>query len=310
MDRSHRRSASTATTSLNDSALTTRRPVTRTDTSDLAKSHGSVKAEDAASDGSDMTSSDDFEMDDIASDDGLEDDEETGLTSTDRQKRRRRKRRGTMLDERVVSGSDTRLEEKRLANRSFWSAFIMNGVFILLWYLFSISITVVSARHQWRICFPKLSLMPYQYNKWMFQSDDAETKVVFPFPLFTTCVHMIVQFSLASLVLYLLPQFRPRHDSVNPHAPTRQPPPEPLDPNKPLMTRMFYLTRIGPCGAATGLDIGLGNMSLKFISMTFYSKRSFSGHYYLTAPTTNSNSSNVQVLGLGVRTCIRIHIPP
>ena len=37
------------------------------------------------------------------------------------------------------------------------------------------------------------------------------------------------------------------------------------------MTRMFYLTRVTPCGAATGLDIGLGNMSLKFITLTFYS---------------------------------------
>jgi solute carrier family 35 protein C2 len=105
----------------------------------------------------------------------------------------------------------------------------------------------------------------------MFQSDDADAAIVFPFPLFTTCVHMIVQFSLASLVLFLLPQFRPRHDSINPHQP-RQTPLEPIDPKKPLMTRAFYLTRIGPCGAATGLDIGLGNMSLKFISMTFYSE--------------------------------------
>ena len=47
---------------------------------------------------------------------------------------------------------------------------------------------------------------------------------------------------------------------------------ESSQPAKPLMTRMFYLTRIGPCGAATGLDIGLGNMSLKFISLTFYSE--------------------------------------
>jgi solute carrier family 35 protein C2 len=112
-----------------------------------------------------------------------------------------------------------------------------------------------------------------KYNKWMFQSDDTNVKIVFPFPLFTTCVHMIVQFSLASLVLFLLPQFRPRHDSVNPHHPgARQTQSEPMDPKKPLMTRSFYLTRIGPCGAATGLDIGLGNMSLKFISMTFYSE--------------------------------------
>lgn len=37
------------------------------------------------------------------------------------------------------------------------------------------------------------------------------------------------------------------------------------------MTKMFYFTRVGPCGAATGLDIGLGNMSLKYITLTFYS---------------------------------------
>ena len=37
------------------------------------------------------------------------------------------------------------------------------------------------------------------------------------------------------------------------------------------MTGWFFLSRIGPCGAATGLDIGLGNMSLKFISLTFFS---------------------------------------
>ena len=37
------------------------------------------------------------------------------------------------------------------------------------------------------------------------------------------------------------------------------------------MTKMFYFTRVGPCGAATGFDIGLGNMSLKLISLTFYS---------------------------------------
>lgn len=142
----------------------------------------------------------------------------------------------------------------------------------------------------------------------MFQSDDENAKLVFPFPLFTTCVHMIVQFSLASLVLFWLPQFRPRHDSVNPHAPTRQPLSEPLDPKKPLMTRMFYLTRIGPCGAATGLDIGLGNMSLKFISMTFYSK---SNPCILeTSNNTNSDASNVQIFCTGICAHLRIRLPP
>lgn len=110
----------------------------------------------------------------------------------------------------------------------------------------------------------------------MFSEQDdteGETKHIFPFPLFTTCVHMIVQFTLAGLVLLAIPSFRPRHDSIHPnHAPGRpQPRQEPLGTQKPLMTRWFYLTRIGPCGAATGLDIGLGNMSMRFISLTFYS---------------------------------------
>lgn len=94
----------------------------------------------------------------------------------------------------------------------------------------------------------------------------------FHFPLFTTCLHMLVQFCLATLVLYFLPQLRPRADSItNPHnhyAVRR----DTSQAEKPLMTRMFYITRIGPCGAATGLDIGLGNMSLKFITLTFYSR--------------------------------------
>jgi len=85
---------------------------------------------------------------------------------------------------------------------------------------------------------------------------------------------MLVQFCLASLVLYFLPRFRPRYDSLsnpqNTHSDTDMQQHQ-TDSKKPLMTRMFYFTRIGPCGVATGLDIGLGNMSLKFITLTFYS---------------------------------------
>lgn len=93
----------------------------------------------------------------------------------------------------------------------------------------------------------------------------------FHLPLFTTCMHMVVQFLLASTVLFFFPRFRPRHDSIsNPHE-SNHPPRGSMQENKPLMTRIFYVTRIGPCGAATGLDIGLGNMSLKFITLTFFS---------------------------------------
>jgi solute carrier family 35, member C2 len=102
-------------------------------------------------------------------------------------------------------------------------------------------------------------------------NDDGEQRNVFPFPLFTTSLHQVVQFGLASLVMLIFPQFRPRADSVNPHAAPHQQRSEETGPKKPLMSRWFYFTRIGPCGAATGMDIGLGNMSLRFITLTFFS---------------------------------------
>lgn len=93
----------------------------------------------------------------------------------------------------------------------------------------------------------------------------------FHFPLFTTCMHMVVQFTLASCVLFFMPHLRPKHPPTEYSAvPQSSEGPAPEGPKKPLMTLWFYLTRISPCGAATGLDIGLGNMSLKFISLTFY----------------------------------------
>ncbi|CAD0083003.1 unnamed protein product [Aureobasidium vineae] len=148
-----------------------------------------------------VSSGSDWEMDDIRSDEGLEDDEETGLTAQDRQKRTRRKRRNTLADERIVPDSEISKEEERLASASFMRDAIINSILIGLWYTFSISISV-----------------PADYAP-IAQSADGDTVEA---------------------------------------------------PRKPLMTGWFYLTRIGPCGAATGLDIGLGNMSLKFISLTFY----------------------------------------
>lgn len=97
----------------------------------------------------------------------------------------------------------------------------------------------------------------------------------FHFPLFTTALHMLVQFSLASLVLFFLPRFRPQAaaDAYNLEQSQKRAQTyadeEPVE-KKPLMTKTFYLTRITPCGTATALDIGLGNFSLRFISLTFF----------------------------------------
>jgi solute carrier family 35 protein C2 len=103
-------------------------------------------AEDG-SESSSMTGSEDFEMDDIDSGHGFEDDEETGLTSSQRHQRTRRKRRNTQMDERIAPDVDMRKEEDRLTNRTVWTTILINTVLIALWYLFSISISVVSSKN-------------------------------------------------------------------------------------------------------------------------------------------------------------------
>lgn len=90
----------------------------------------------------------------------------------------------------------------------------------------------------------------------------------FSFPLFTTSCHMLVQFALSALVLFFVPSLRPRNAQRNSDLGRSR---HEAEPDRPAMSALFYLTRIGPCGAATGLDIGLGNASLKFITLTFYS---------------------------------------
>ncbi|KAJ2909423.1 hypothetical protein GGI21_001897 [Coemansia aciculifera] len=82
------------------------------------------------------------------------------------------------------------------------------------------------------------------YNKWLFGASERD----FPFPLFVSAVHMAVQYALATTVLWLYPSLRPSQ------SPT-------LD---------MYLTRVVPCGVASALDIGLSNISLRTITLTFY----------------------------------------
>lgn len=93
-------------------------------------------------------------------------------------------------------------------------------------------------------------------------------KLNFPFPLFTTATHMLVQFTLSALVLLAVPSLRPQNAVRRSNMSSGRV----EDPEKPVMSMFFYLTRIGPCGVSTGLDIGLGNTSLQFITLTFYSK--------------------------------------
>jgi solute carrier family 35 protein C2 len=180
---------------------------------------------------------------DDSSDDDLHDDEETGLTRGERTKRQKRRRKNTLLDQRIAREKSVSPSDRKEAEKSIVWTLAVNCMLILLWYLFSLSISL--------------------YNKWMFD----KKRLNFAFPLFSTSMHMLVQFILSGMVLFFVPSLRPNYQRSSDQGRSRHE----TEPNGWGMTKMFYLTRIGPCGAATSLDIGLGNMSLKFVSLTFYS---------------------------------------
>lgn len=90
-------------------------------------------------------STDDVEMDHLGSDDGLSDDEETGLTKKDRKNRRTRRRRTTTLDARIGGGAMTAEQERKIADKAVFTTMLINIALIASWYLFSLSISIVSS---------------------------------------------------------------------------------------------------------------------------------------------------------------------
>ena len=79
------------------------------------------------------STSDDLEMESLGSEDGLQDDEETGLNQMERRKRRTKKRRNTMLDSRVAGETKMSKAEQTLADRSVLRRSVVNGILIGLW---------------------------------------------------------------------------------------------------------------------------------------------------------------------------------
>ncbi|KAJ3867949.1 triose-phosphate transporter family-domain-containing protein [Lentinula novae-zelandiae] len=114
------------------------------------------------------------------------------------------------------------VEEKR---RLWIQNATVNTMFIGSWFFFAILLSM--------------------YNKWMF----SDSHFNFPYPLFVTSLHMVVQFILAGLVISIWPhKFRP----------DRYP------------TTEEYGKNAVPTGTTTSLDIGLSNLSLKTVSLSFY----------------------------------------
>ncbi|KAI9017495.1 triose-phosphate transporter family-domain-containing protein [Gaertneriomyces semiglobifer] len=89
------------------------------------------------------------------------------------------------------------------------------------------------------------SLLLSMYNTYLF----SEKLYNFRFPLFTTAIHQMVQFFLSLIaVTWIWPSMRPQE----------------------WMGGKEFTKKYVPCGVTTSVDIGLSNVSLKVISLSFY----------------------------------------
>lgn len=110
------------------------------------------------------------------------------------------------------------------------------ALYIAGWYFFSVSISI--------------------YNKWMFGNG-----LDFKFPLFVTAFHQLCLLLLSGLVLYFRPSLRPTINSQNAiqdFLPSLK------------MAPLLYLRHIVPCALASAGDIGLSNLSFRYISLSLY----------------------------------------
>ena len=106
--------------------------------------HGVHTSEDGhGSDFSSISTSDDVELSNMASDDATSDDEETGLTKKEKQHRKKRRRKNMLLDARVAGNAMSADQEQKEADWTVLKSMIINVLLIGSWYLFSLSISIV-----------------------------------------------------------------------------------------------------------------------------------------------------------------------
>lgn len=80
------------------------------------------------------------------SDDDLQDDEEMGLTAEDRARKQKQRRRATRLDQRIAREKNLPAQVQRDADNTVTRRILINAGLIMLWYIFSLSISLVSCR--------------------------------------------------------------------------------------------------------------------------------------------------------------------
>lgn len=234
-----------------------RRKYKRRGTGSISEPKSGASEDEASS--SSMSESEEHELGALDSDVDIGDDEETGLDKHERRKYIKRKRRRDGLDSRIAGTGGVSIDEVKEADRNVLHRLLVNAALIGLWYFFSLAISIVSGVIRVPVAWPYRTDVLLQYNKMMFSAEHLD----FHFPLFATSLHMVVQFALASMVLLIFPSLRPSQPQPATHRNESRP-------LKQLVTPLFYFTRLVPTGTTTSLDIGLGNTSLRFITLTFY----------------------------------------
>jgi len=138
----HRRRRSSLMNSLNtELPASAKRSKTKSPTK--GGNSSSIQEEAKPGEDDDTSNSDNVELEDLSEEDGLQDDEETGLTGKDKRRIKRRKRRNTLLDHRIAGEAQITAEEKRQADQNVLKRSLVNGLLIGLWYIFSLSISIV-----------------------------------------------------------------------------------------------------------------------------------------------------------------------
>ena len=105
------------------------------------RGEGKISEEGGKFDARDASGADEDEL----SSEDLHDDEETGLTGADRQRKRRKRRRNTQLDQRIARERIS-AEEKEEADRSVLKRLLVNLSLIGSWYFFSLCISLVRSQ--------------------------------------------------------------------------------------------------------------------------------------------------------------------
>ncbi|CCH43985.1 putative transporter [Wickerhamomyces ciferrii] len=132
--------------------------------------------------------------------------------------------------------------------KKFITPTIIQLIFCILgWYVFSLTISL--------------------YNKWMFD----KSKLNLPFPILITSFHQLLLSILSFITIKLKPSIRPNQPI--PSSSTYEEIEENQQQNQNENQKFdwkFYLVHILPCAMASSGDIGSGNMSFRFISLTTY----------------------------------------